>query len=121
MAGVSTPATRAVLCPRVTHDCHHGTDHSDAPTDLATPARGPVAPPTARSGRLAFVAGGLVLMILGLIAVTMLSRSPALRHRGSTSSPASAGARPTQVYGMLSFIFGTVYTAVIAAGRSRCR
>jgi phosphate transport system permease protein len=62
-----------------------------------------------------YTAGGLVLLILGLIAFTMTNRSTqALRHMGLKFFTSRIWDPPTQSYGILSYIFGTVYTAVIA-------
>ena len=62
-----------------------------------------------------YLAGGLVLLVLGLIAFTMTSRSTeALRHMGTRFFTSRVWDPPTQSYGILSYVFGTVYTAVIA-------
>ena len=62
-----------------------------------------------------YLAGGVVLLVLGLIAFTMTSRSTdALRHMGLDFFTTKRWSPPDQVYGILSYIFGTVYTAVIA-------
>jgi phosphate transport system permease protein len=62
-----------------------------------------------------YTAGGLVLLILGLIAFTMTNRSTqALRHAGLKFFTSRVWDPPTKSYGILSYIFGTVYTAVIA-------
>jgi phosphate transport system permease protein len=62
-----------------------------------------------------YIAGGLVLLILGLIAFTMTNRSTqALRHAGLKFFTSRVWDPPTKSYGILSYIFGTVYTAVIA-------
>ncbi len=64
---------------------------------------------------LAYVAGGLVLVVLGLIAWTMASRSSeALSHMGLDFFTTKRWSPPDQVYGILSFIWGTVYTSIIA-------
>jgi phosphate transport system permease protein len=64
---------------------------------------------------LTYVAGGLVLVVLGLITYTMVSRSiPALRHMGIEFFTSKRWSPPDQFYGILSYVWGTVYTAVIA-------
>jgi phosphate transport system permease protein len=64
---------------------------------------------------LTYVAGGMVLVVLGLVAWTMVSRSvPALQHMGLDFFTTKRWNPPEQVYGILSFIWGTVYTSVIA-------
>jgi phosphate transport system permease protein len=55
------------------------------------------------------------LAILGLIVWTMTGRSlAALRHMGLDFFTSRTWNPPAQVYGILSFIWGTVFTAVIA-------
>jgi phosphate transport system permease protein len=62
-----------------------------------------------------YLAGGAVLAVLGLITFTMLSRSTdVLRHMGWDFFTSSTWNPPKQQYGILSFIWGTVYTAFIA-------
>jgi phosphate transport system permease protein len=61
---------------------------------------------------LALGAAGLVLLILGMIAVTMTQRAwPALGFTFFTSTRWSA---PEGVFGALPFLWGTLYTAAIA-------
>jgi phosphate transport system permease protein len=61
---------------------------------------------------LALGAAGLVLLILGMIAVTMTQRAwPALGLTFVTSTRWSA---PEGVFGALPFLWGTLYTAAIA-------
>jgi phosphate transport system permease protein len=85
------------------------------PDDLAhqLEGSGDVADRSFRS--LAYVAGGLVLVVLGLITWTMASRSSdALAHMGLDFFTTKRWSPPNRVYGILSFIWGTVYTSVIA-------
>lgn len=64
---------------------------------------------------LSIAAGLLVLVILGLIAVTMTSKSmPALRAMGADFFTSKRWSVPDEVYGAFSFIFGTLMTATIA-------
>lgn len=64
---------------------------------------------------LARAAGLLVLIVLGLITITMVSRSTsALNHMGLDFFTSKRWNPPGQQYGILSYIFGTVFTAVIA-------
>ncbi len=64
---------------------------------------------------LAYAAALLVLVVLGLITYTMASRSTdALRHMGLDFFTSKRWNPPEQFYGILSFIWGTVYTSVIA-------
>ena len=64
---------------------------------------------------LTLAAGLLVLVILGLIAVTMSSKSmPAVRHMGANFFTNKRWSVPDKVYGALGFIFGTLLTATIA-------
>jgi phosphate transport system permease protein len=64
---------------------------------------------------LAYAAGIMVLAVLGLITYTMVSHSTAaLRHMGLDFFFTKRWSPPNQIYGILSYIFGTVYTAVIA-------
>jgi phosphate transport system permease protein len=64
---------------------------------------------------LAYGAGALVLLVLGLIAYTMISRSTqALGHMGARFFTSRVWNPPAKDYGILSYIWGTVYTAVIA-------
>jgi phosphate transport system permease protein len=67
----------------------------------------------------AYAAGGLVLLVLGLIAYTMVSRSTdALSHMGLDFFTSRRWSPPDEFYGILSYIWGTVYTAVIALSLS---
>jgi phosphate transport system permease protein len=64
---------------------------------------------------LTVAAGCAVLAILGLITVTMTGRSTqALRWMGLDFFTARRWAPPDKLYGILSFIWGTLYTATIA-------
>lgn len=64
---------------------------------------------------VAYVAGMAVLAVLALITVTMLGRSSqALEHMGLDFFTTKRWDPPSQHYGILSFIWGTAYTAVIA-------
>ncbi len=66
-------------------------------------------------GLLTRIAAGLVLAVLGLIAVTMLKRSTSvLRAMGLDYFTTRRWAPPSQLYGILSFIWGTTFTALIA-------
>lgn len=63
----------------------------------------------------ALAAGCLVLLILGLIAVTMTNRSwPVLSRMGLDFFTSKRWAAPDGIFGALSFIWGTLYTAAIA-------
>ncbi len=60
-------------------------------------------------------AAALVLVILGLIAVTMTKRSlPVLREMGFDFLGSSRWAEADHHFGALAFVFGTLYTAAIA-------
>jgi phosphate transport system permease protein len=60
-------------------------------------------------------AAALVLLILGLIAITMTGRAlPALELMGSDFLTSSRWSAPAGVFGALPFIWGTLYTAAIA-------
>lgn len=85
------------------------TPHS--PNDLA--ASGGLAD---RSFRVtAYAAGGLVLLVLGLVTYTMVTRSSdALSHMGLDFFTSRRWSPPDEFYGILSYIWGTVFTAVIA-------
>jgi phosphate transport system permease protein len=62
-----------------------------------------------------YVAGGTVLVVLGLIAYTMISRSTdALSHMGTDFFTSKRWNPPGEQYGILSYVWGTVYTAFIA-------
>lgn len=61
------------------------------------------------------LAGATILAILVLIVFTMTSRSwPALRHQGVTFFTERRWAPNQEIYGALSFIYGTVLTSFIA-------
>ena len=63
----------------------------------------------------ALFAACLVLLILGLIAITMTNRSwPVLSRMGLDFFMTKRWAAPDGIFGALSFIWGTLYTAVIA-------
>lgn len=60
-------------------------------------------------------AAGVVLLILGMIAVTMTGRAvPVFREMGVHFFTTSRWSAPDGLYGALPFIFGTLFTAVIA-------
>jgi phosphate transport system permease protein len=60
-------------------------------------------------------AAGLVLLILGMIAVTMTGRAlPVLREMGLHFFTTSRWSAPDGLFGALPFIFGTLFTAFIA-------
>lgn len=64
---------------------------------------------------LAAAAGLAVLVILGLIAVTMTTKSmPALREMGVDFFTSRRWSVPDQTYGAFAFLFGTLITATIA-------
>lgn len=64
---------------------------------------------------LAYAAGALVLVVLGLITYTMVSRSTdALSKMGFSFFSSKTWNPPKQQYGILSFIWGTIFTATIA-------
>jgi phosphate transport system permease protein len=64
---------------------------------------------------MTYGAGALVLAVLGLIAVTMGARSvKSLQHMGLDFFTSRSWNPPAQFYGILSFIWGTVFTATIA-------
>ena len=66
-------------------------------------------------GGLAIGAAALVLLILGLIAITMTNRArPVLGHMGLDFFTSSTWSEHDNIFGALPFIWGTVYTAVIA-------
>jgi phosphate transport system permease protein len=63
----------------------------------------------------AYLAGGLVLLVLGLVTYTMVNRSTdAWSHMGLDFFTSRTWNPPEQFYGILSYVFGTVYTACIA-------
>jgi phosphate transport system permease protein len=60
-------------------------------------------------------AAGLVLLVLGMIAVTMTNRAlPALRHMGLQFFTETRWSAPDGIFGALPFIWGTLFTAAIA-------
>src|SRR5215813_10042824 len=66
-------------------------------------------------GWLAIGSAALVLLILGLIAITMTNRArPVLEHMGLDFFTTSKWSESDNVFGALPYIWGTVYTAVIA-------
>ncbi len=91
------------------------TPPEDRSTDLATSLEGSSSVADRTFGSTTYVAGGLVLLVLGLITYTMTSRSTAaLRHMGVKFFTTTAWNPPGRAYGILSFIWGTIYTAFIA-------
>ena len=89
------------------------TSTPEAPPDLHLEGSGGHADRSFRA--LSYFAGCAVLIILGLIAFTMASRSTdALRHMGLDFFTTKSWNPPKEVYGILSYIWGTVYTSVIA-------
>jgi phosphate transport system permease protein len=66
-------------------------------------------------GALAVGSAALVLLILGMIAITMTNRArPVLSHMGLDFFTSSKWSETDNVFGALPFIWGTIYTAVIA-------
>lgn len=64
---------------------------------------------------LAYGAGLLVLVVLGLITYTMLSRTgPVFRQMGFRFFTERRWAPPKQIYGALALMWGTLFTALIA-------
>lgn len=62
-----------------------------------------------------YLAGGTVLLVLALITLTMFNRSrDALSHMGLDFFTSKRWNPPGEQYGILSYVWGTVYTAVIA-------
>jgi len=60
-------------------------------------------------------AAGLVLLILGMIAVTMTNRAlPVLQQMGTDFFTTVRWSAPDGLFGALPFIFGTLFTAAIA-------
>lgn len=60
-------------------------------------------------------AAGLVLVILGAIALTMTKQAlPALEHMGLDFFTTARWAVPSDQYGALAFLWGTLYTSAIA-------
>ena len=63
----------------------------------------------------AIAAAGIVLLVLGVIALVMIDRaSPVLGKMGLAFFTSSRWSAPDAVYGALPFIWGTLYTAAIA-------
>lgn len=91
-------------------------------TDLATPSLDTPPDLTGSGGHAdrafrgtSYLAGGMVLLILGLITYTMISRSTdALSHMGLDFFTSRRWNPPGEHYGILSYIWGTVFTAFIA-------
>ncbi len=66
-------------------------------------------------GGLSRTSGALVLAVLALIAVTMIGRSvDAIRWMGTDFWAWRRWSPPDEYYGILSFVYGSLYTAVIA-------
>jgi phosphate transport system permease protein len=66
-------------------------------------------------GWIALGAAGIVLVVLALIAVTMTERAwPVLDRMGLDFFTTARWSVPTDTYGALGFIYGTLYTAAIA-------
>ncbi|MEI7546714.1 MAG: phosphate ABC transporter permease subunit PstC [Actinomycetota bacterium] len=85
------------------------------PSDLATGLQGSGGHADKAFRGTAYAAGGLVLVVLGLITYTMVNRSTdAWSHMGLDFFTSRTWNPPERVYGILSYIFGTVYTACIA-------
>ncbi|HSK02942.1 MAG TPA: phosphate ABC transporter permease subunit PstC [Kofleriaceae bacterium] len=64
---------------------------------------------------LALGAAGIVLVVLAAIAVTMTERAwPVLERMGLDFFTTARWSVPTDTYGALGFIYGTLYTAAIA-------
>jgi phosphate transport system permease protein len=64
---------------------------------------------------LAIGAAGVVLVVLALIAITMTDRArPVFERMGLDFFTTAKWSVPTETYGALGFIFGTLYTAAIA-------
>jgi phosphate transport system permease protein len=60
-------------------------------------------------------AAGLVLLILGLIAITITRRSlPVFQHMGLHFFTSRRWSPPEDIFGALPFIWGTIFTAAIA-------
>ena len=76
------------------------------------------APRSDRSFRALVVGSGLVvLVVLGLIAITMIGRTtPAFRHMGLRFFTERRWAPPKAIYGALALIWGTLFTSVVAFG-----
>jgi phosphate transport system permease protein len=83
----------------------------DAPIDL----RGSGERSDRRFGWLALGSAGLVLLILGLIAITMTNRaSSVFGEMGLDFFASKRWSPPDGKFGGLSFLWGTIYTSVIA-------
>jgi phosphate transport system permease protein len=64
---------------------------------------------------LSYAAAAMVLAVLGLISYTMISRSvPALKAMQFEFFTSRRWNPPEEFYGILSYIWGTIYTAIIA-------
>jgi phosphate transport system permease protein len=64
---------------------------------------------------LAIAAAAIVLVVLGLIALTMSQRAvPVLERMGPEFFSSKRWSAPEGIYGALPFIFGTLFTAAIA-------
>ena len=64
---------------------------------------------------LALGAGALVLIVLGLIAVVMTGRAqPVMEAMGPALFTTTRWSAPDAIFGVLPFVWGTLYTAVIA-------
>lgn len=64
---------------------------------------------------LALAAAGIVLVVLALIAITMTQRAaPVLERMGIDYFTTRRWSAPDSVFGALPFLFGTLYTALIA-------
>ena len=74
------------------------------------------APRSDRAFRGLVVGSGLVvLVVLGLIAVTMIGRTtPAFRHMGLRFFTERRWAPPKEIYGALALIWGTLFTSIVA-------
>jgi len=83
--------------------------------NLSLSLRGRVARADTGFRAIAYGAGGAVLVVLSLITFTMVRKSISVwRHMGWSFFTSHTWAPPKQVYGILSFIWGTVYTSLIA-------
>ncbi len=68
---------------------------------------------------IAFGAGALVLLILGMVALVMADRArPVLGEMGVDFFSSKRWSAPDGIYGALPFIWGTLYTAAIAVAIS---
>jgi phosphate transport system permease protein len=87
----------------------------EAPVDLAHELEGSGGTADRSFRGISYLAGGTVLLVLGMIAFTMVSRSSdALSHMGLDFFTSKRWNPPEQIYGILSYIWGTVFTSVIA-------